>query len=256
MPMLMVNNATITILGFDPVTIEDIVMQQLATHITEEELEDFELELTDEDEAEMEAVQILHFIIARACWIVDPATHKEGGMVDKETQTRIRFNYHTNTLTSDRDTQTELTCEPKKSNTTLLSDYLETKNMILNFLEDCLSEGLETGIVVEDIMNEIVDRCTERIRYPMREQITQTIASRLHGEKEENVLRRLKIEMIVDPLETSIIVLPLMDTLLQAACDAVSTNASVSAKRITDAILRRTMTIIDRLMELEKEAKR
>lgn len=256
MPVLKKTNATATFISFPPEALQDAVIDRLSEDVEKEELEKFEFTLSSEEEAQMEIADILRFLTARALWIVDPGSQGEAEAADKETQTRLRFNYHTNTLISDRETQTELTCEPKKSNTTLLSGYMETKSMISGLLEECISRGVEAGTVIEDIMDEIIDNSVDRIRLPKREQITQTIAARLHEEKEADVLRRLRVTMIVDPLEASIVVVPLMNDILQIVCDNVSRNASKAVKDVIAAVLRRTMIIVSRLVELQKESRR
>ena len=128
--------------------------------------------------------------------------------------------------------------------------------MISELLEECISKGVEAGTVIEDIMDEIIDKSVDRIRLPKREQITQTMAARLHEEKEADVLRRLRVTMIVDPLEASIVVVPLMNDILQIVCDNVSVNASKAVKNVIAAVLRRTMIIVSRLVELQKESRR
>ncbi|CAK9829817.1 hypothetical protein ANTRET_LOCUS7100 [Anthophora retusa] len=253
MPILKYSNVAATIISFHPDTSQDSVIEQLFADVTDEEREEFVSKLSDEEETEMEVTEILHFIIARAFWINDPTSQIQE-MSDETTQTYIKYNNRTKTFVIDSDTQTDLSCEPKQSNTMLLADYLEIKTMVLDCLEECITQGIETRIVIDDIINEILDKCAERIRYPMREQIIQTVATyKLYGENEEDVLRKLRLEQIVDPLEASIIVLPLVDDLLRYSCDAVSKDAVVVVKDIIDRILRRVMTIIAKLMELQKE---
>ncbi|XP_043260247.1 uncharacterized protein LOC122401889 [Colletes gigas] len=255
MPTIKSSNAATTIITFHPKTLQlYTVTAQLTTNIAEEELEEFVATVTSEEEAEMEVTEILYFLIARAFWIIEPTSQREIETEDKETETLIKFDYHRNTLVIDSETQTELTCEPKKSNTTLLSEYCETKNIMLSYLEDCISKGIDSRIAIDDIIDEIINKCTDRIRYPMLDQTTQTIVTyKLRGEKEEDVLRKLKLEVVVDPFEATIVVVPLMDNLLQIVSDTVSRNAPKIVNNILGKILRRTMTIVNKLIQLEQE---
>ncbi|KOC58866.1 hypothetical protein WH47_01390 [Habropoda laboriosa] len=255
MPNLKYSNVAATIISFHPDTSQSVVIEQLSMDVTEEEREEFESKLSSEEETQMDVTEILYFVIARAFWINDPTSQVPVETLDEATETYIKYNNRTQTFIIDNDTQTDLSCEPKQSNTMLLTEYLEIKKMILDCIELCISRGIETIIVVDDIINEIIDKCAERIRYPMKEQMIQTIATyRLRGEKEEDVLRKLRLEQIVDPLEASIIVLPLVNDLLQYSSDVVSKNAVIVVTIILDRILQRTMAIIIKLMELQKQS--
>lgn len=257
MPELKRSNVAMTVVSIDPEAPQDIAIDQLYKDFTEEELENFESKLSSEEEIKTEIAEILRFVIARAFWIDDPSSQIPAETIDEATQTYIRFNNHMNIFVIDNETQTDLTCEPKHSNTMLLTNYLETKKMVLSCLEDGITKGIEVRIVVDEIINEIIDKSAERIKYPMKEQIVQTIASyKLDGEKEEDVMRKLRLDVVVDPLEASIIVIPLMTDLLQIACDEVSKNAVKVTKVVLNRILKRTMTIIMKLIELEKQAQR
>ncbi|XP_017767551.1 PREDICTED: uncharacterized protein LOC108556106 [Eufriesea mexicana] len=256
-PELKRSNVAMTVISIDPKTPQDIAVDQLSKDFTEQELEDFESKLSSKEEIETEIAEILRFVIARAFWIDDPTSQTPAETADEATQTYIRFNNRMNIFVINNEVQTDLSCEPKQSNTMLLTDYWETKNMVLSCLEDSITKGIEVRVVADDIINEIIDKSAERIKYPMKEQIIQTIASyKLDGEKEEDVLRKLRLDVIVDPLEASIIVVPLMSDLLQLACDDVSKNAIKVTTVVLNGILQRTMTIIMKLIELEKQAKR
>lgn len=257
MPELKRSNVAATILSFHPETPHDLVMEQLSMDVTDEEREVFESKVSAEEETEVEITEILNFLLARAFWIDDPTSQAQAETSDKATQTYIKYNNRTKIFVIDSQVQTGLSCEPKQSNTMLLTDYWETKKMISSYLDDCISKGLDVRIVIDDIIDEIVDKCAGRIRYPMKEQIIQTIATyKLDDEKEEDVLRKLKLDMVVDPLEASIIVIPLMDNLLEMACNVVSENAIHAVEIILKGILQRTMIIIVKLMELQKQAQR
>ncbi|XP_034187546.1 uncharacterized protein LOC117607687 [Osmia lignaria lignaria] len=251
LPDMKKSNGTSTIVTFDPETSQDLVTEQLSANVPEEKLEEFASEL-DTDDAEMEVIDVLDFVITRLFWIIDPS-QIQVDTADKETQTSLRFNNQTQILYTDNQMQTDLTCEPKESNTMLLSDYWQTKDMIVNFLDDCLSKGLETVTMTNEVINEIIDKCVERIRYPMKEEIIQTIATYKIDEDKENVLRKLKHGVVVDPLEASIIVLPLVTDLLEAVCDTVSRNAAVTVKNVVKQLLQRTDNIIGKLIKLEAE---
>lgn len=246
-----------TIMSFDPEAEEDIVMEQLSKAVIDVEHAFFTSLPGDEEEMEMEVTEASHFLIARVFWIKDPASLTDVPMADQETQTYIIYNNRGKFFIIDRETQTDLTCEPKESHTKLLSGYWETKNIISNYLESCISKAIDARIIIDDIIDEIVDKCGERIRYPMKEQVAQTIATyKLHGEKEEDVLRKLRIDMIVDPFESSIVVVPLMSDLLHLTCDVVSKDAVNVSKIVVNGLVQRISTIIGKLMELQKEFQR
>lgn len=256
MPDLKRSNVAATIISFHPETPQDVVIDQLSADVTDEEREEFVSKLSDEEERDMDITEILHFILIRVFWIDDPTSQIPAETADKIVQTYIKYNNRTKIFVIDNQVQTDLSCEPKESNTMLLSDYWETKNMILNYLEDCITKAIEVRIIVDDIIDEIIDKCAERVRYPMKEQSIQTIATYKLDKTEKDVLKKLKLDMIVDPLEASIIVLPLIDDLLQIVCVNVSKNAAKNVKIILNKILQRTTNIITKLMELEKQAQR
>ncbi|CAD1474135.1 unnamed protein product [Heterotrigona itama] len=256
MPELKRSNVTTTIISFHPDTPQNVVMEQLSVDTTDKEREEFQSKLdTEMEETEMEVTEILHFLLARVFWIDDPTSRVQPETSDKATQTCIKYNNRTNIFVIDSQVQTDLSCEPKQSNTMLLTDYWQTKNMILRYLEDCISTAVDVRIIINDIIDEIVNKCAEIIRYPMKEQMVQTVATyKVDQEREEDVLRKLKLDIIVDPLEASIIVIPLMDNLLEMTCDIVQKNAVEIVKVILDGIIRRVMTIIAKLVQLEKQA--
>ncbi|XP_076655123.1 uncharacterized protein LOC143360291 [Halictus rubicundus] len=255
MPMPMTTMATETIISFPADTPQDTVTEELSTKMTEEEIEEFACEFTEEENANMEIPDILNFVLERALWIIDPRIEKEIESSDKEVQTSIKFNNHTNMMIIDCETQTDLTCQPKDSNSMLLSNYFETKNMVSDYLENWLSEGIEAIAVVDEIMNEIIDKCTERLKFPMKDETMQTIVTyRLSGEKEQDILKKLRHGIVVDPMEGSFVVEPLIDDLLECVCQVVSNNAPKAVKCVLYFILKRTMTIIDKLEELQIES--
>ena len=258
MPELKRSNVTTTIISLHPDTPQNVAMEQLSVEIADEEREEFQSKLSTEEETEMEVTEILHFLLARAFWIDDPTSQvKETETSDKATQTYIKYNNRMKIFVIDSQVQTDLSCEPKQSNTMLLTDYWETKKMILRYLEDCISTGVDVRIIIDDIIDEIVNKCAEIIRYPMKEQIIQTVATyKVDHEREEDVLRKLKIDVIIDPLEASIIVLPLMDNLLEMTCVIINKNAVETVKIILNGIIQRTMTIIAKLVQLQKQAQR
>ncbi|KOX74959.1 hypothetical protein WN51_12643 [Melipona quadrifasciata] len=257
MPELKRSNTTTTIISFYPDTPQNVVMEQLSVDIADEKREEFQSKLNTEEETEMEVTEILHFLLARAFWIDDPTSQAQLEISDKATQTYIKYNNRTKIFVIDSQVQTDLSCEPKQSNTMLLTDYWETKKMILRYLEDCISTGVDVRIIINDIIDEIVTKCAKIIRYPMKEQIVQTVATyKVDQEKEEDVLRKLKLDIIVDPLESSIIVIPLMDNLLEMTCNIIYKNAVETVKIILDGIIQRTMAIIAKLVQLQKQAQR
>ncbi|XP_012143188.1 uncharacterized protein LOC105662773 isoform X2 [Megachile rotundata] len=244
---------TVTVTTFSPETPQNVVTEELSTIVPQEELEEFETELSAEEEAETEINDVLNFVITRAFWITDPQ-QPQPEMSDKETQTFIRYNHFTHTVFVDNQTQTDLTCEPKKSNTMLLAEYKETKSMILNYLEDRISKGLEVITITEDTIDELIDKCVEEIKYPAKEQVVQTIATYKSNEGKEDVIRKLKMGVVVDPSEASIIVEPLLEDLVETVCETVSKNAVVEVQKVLRQILQRTDAVIAKLIQIKMEA--
>ncbi|XP_078036862.1 uncharacterized protein LOC144469982 [Augochlora pura] len=254
MPIMKTTMAAQTIISFPPdAQLEDVAEELSTKKITEEELEEFTTDFSDNETANMVVPDILQFVLARALWILDPRLH-DIETSDKEEQTMIKYNNHTDMMIIDSETQTDLTCEPKYSNSKLLSNYLETKNLISDYLEDWLSKGIDAIAVVDEMMNEIIDNCTKMIRFPMKDETMQTIVTyKLSGEKEQDILRKLRHGIVVDPMEATMVVPPLIDDLLESVCQIVSANALEAVKCIMPIVLRRTMNIIEKLEELHTE---
>ncbi|XP_076297755.1 uncharacterized protein LOC143217395 [Lasioglossum baleicum] len=255
MPMLKATMAAETVISFPPDTPQDTVVEELSTKVGDRDIRELTTYFTEKEQASMLAPDIMNFVLERALWIIDPKIDKKIKLADKEVQTSIKVNNVTNMAIIDNETQTDLTCEPKDSNSMLLSNYLEAKNMVSDYLENWLSEGIEAIAVVDEIIHEIVDKCTERLKSPMKDQTMQTIVTyRLSGEKEQDILRKLRNGIVVDPMEASFVVEPLIDDLLESVCRIVSNNAPKAVKCILHFVLRRTMTIIDKLEELQLES--
>ncbi|KAG7212846.1 hypothetical protein KM043_002202 [Ampulex compressa] len=256
MPIWKKNNFAQTILTYVVDTEQQVVIDGLMASIEEEDHEKSPFAVNEKEAAEISADEILNFILDRAFWISDPSSRLHASLVNEEAQTSIRYNYSTNKVVLDGETQTGLTCEPKQSNTKLLSDYQEIKEFARDCIENCVHMAIDCRVVVDEIIDELIDKSAERIRYPMKAQQTQTVASyRLNGEKEEEVLRKLKRDVIVDPFESSIVVIPLIDDILLNVCEKVSINAQSAVKNIIKMILQRVAVIIVKLLEIRKESR-
>lgn len=202
--------------------------------------------------------EVLDYVIERALWINDPLLYGiKVETMDQEAQTDVRYNETNDKVMIDTDIQTELTCEPRLSTGQLLVQYEEVRNFIRSKLDECFIQGIEPRIVIEDLLDEIIAKSADIIKYPMRDQLIQTVVSyKPHVRCDEDVLRKLKMFVAVDPSETLIVVKPLIDDLLGLVCDVVSQNAQRIIKDILCASTKRAVVIGFKLEEIMKQPQR
>lgn len=201
---------------------------------------------------------ILDYQLALTSWLCEPVFDEIPVETKyQQTQTIIRYDFRTDSILLDNEIQTELTCEPRYSNSKLLDQYKKTKNFIQNCLQNCFVEGVETRIIIDDLLDEIVAKGADKSRYPMREQTIQTVASyRTYDDGDEDVLQKLRIPVVVDPLEASVVVMPLIDDLFYWICDEVSRDARRVVKNILGSLLQRTTMIGFKLAEIQEQSQR
>lgn len=203
--------------------------------------EDPEFVVSAAEISEIEAWHFLNHIVERVFWISDPAepiVKKD----EAETQTMIICNSRNGKAIFDQETQTGLTCKPKDSNSELLSDYLKIKNLVRSYLEDCLARGVYDRILVDDILDEVLDKCSQEIHFPLTDNATQTLAScKIFEDRDEDVVRKLRLLVVVDPLESSIVLVPLIEEILRGTYIEASKNAVTIVKNIISNLIKRTI---------------
>ncbi|XP_029158312.1 uncharacterized protein LOC114930624 [Nylanderia fulva] len=196
------------------------------------------------DDEETIILEVLNFLLSRAFWISDPVQDQISVETTcQETQTALRYNRNTDSIVLDNETQTKLTCKPKHSNSKLLAEYEETRSFVQSCLQECFRR-IGSRIIIDDLIDEIIVKGANRLKYPMTDRLIQTVASYKSPDlTEEDVLRKLKIPVIIDPFEASIVVLPLMDYLLRSTCDKISRDAQSIVKNILNSLVQQTVSI-------------
>lgn len=153
--------------------------------------------------------------------------------------------------------QTELTCRPRDSNSKLLDKYEQERNLMQDILQECFVKGIETRAIVDNLINEIIEQGASIIKYPQKDQVTQTITTyHSHEDREENILRKLRIPVVVDPFEGSIVIVPLLDEVLDLTLNRVSRDARYVVQNILNRLTQRIIVIEKRLAEMRKRSER
>jgi len=206
-----------------------------------------------EEDSKVIVEEILNFLLSCSLWISDPDLYQITiETTSQEAQTFLRYNYVTNSIVMDNETQTKLTCEPKHSNSKLLTEYEETKRFVQSYLEECLEE-IDSRIIIDEILDEIIIKGADRLKYPGCDQEIQTVATYKSHEKEKDLLRKLRMPVVIDPLEASAVVVPLMDDLLGLVCEQVSRDAPCVVKVILHSIIQQAVLIGFKFIEIQKQ---
>ena len=243
-----------TIITFDRDYPMHIIIGQLFVDITaEHEDPDIVVSANEDEILKIDAWHILNHVIERAFWISDP---KEPILktTESETQTLIVCNSRTGKAVLEQETQTGLTCTPKASNSELLSDYLKMKDVVKSCLEDCLAKGVYHRIIVDDILDEVLNKCSQEIHFPSMDNASQTLASKILEGRDEDVVRKLRLPVVVDPLESTIVLVPLIDDLLRRASAQVSENAVAVVENIICNLIKKAVLIVSNIEEQRKQA--
>jgi len=207
---------------------------------------------TEDVDSKIVVEEILNFLLSCSLWISNPDLYQIPiETMSQETQTFLRYNYITNSIVMDNETQTKLTCEPKHSNSKLLAEYAETKSFIQSYLEECL-EGIDSRIIVDEILDEIIRKGVDRIKYPVCDQASQTVATYKSHLKEKDLLRKLRISVVIDPLEASSVVVPLIDDILRMVFEQISRNARCIVKHVLNSIIQQAVVIALKIAETRK----
>lgn len=252
MPVFESNHSSQTMITIAPGTSQHEAVNYLSCRTYENHQENLYSENTTDKETII--LEVLNFLLSRAFWISDPVQDQTSVEAKcQETQTAIRYNRNTDSIMLDNETQTKLTCKPRHSNSKLLAEYEETRSFVQSCLQECLRR-IEPRIIIDDLIEEIIVKGANRLKYPMKDRLIQTVASyKSRDLKEEDVLRKLKIPVIIDPFEASIVVLPLMDDLLRSTCDKISRDARSVVKNILNSLMQQTVSIGFKFMEIRKQ---
>lgn len=254
MPVFKSNHSSQTMITIVPRTSQDEAINYLSHYTHENHQENLTEDIIDKETIILE---VLNFLLSRAFWISDPIHDRTSVEVKcQETQTLIRYNRNTNSIVLDNETQTKLTCKPRHSNSKLLAEYEETKSFVQSCLQECL-RGVESRIIIDDLMDEIIVKGANRLKYPPTDRLIQTVASYKSPDiKEEDVLRKLKIPVVVDPFEASIVTLPLIEDLLRSTCDEISRGARSVVKNILNSLIQQTVLIGSKFAQIRKQSQR
>ncbi|CAL1684556.1 unnamed protein product [Lasius platythorax] len=252
MPVFKSNYSSQTTITIAPRTSQHEAVNYLSRRTYEKHEENLSENIIDEETIILE---VLNFLLSRAFWISDPVHDRTSVEVKcQETQTAIRYNRNTDSIVLDNETQTRLTCKPRHSNSKLLAEYEETKSFVQSCLRECLRR-IEPRIIIDDLIDEIIVRGANRLKYPMKDRLIQTVASyKSRDIKEEDLLRKLKIPVVVDPFEASIVVLPLIDDLLRSTCDEISRDARRVVKNILNSLMQQTVLSGFKFVEIRKQS--
>jgi hypothetical protein len=246
LPVFKINSVTQTEVVIPPNISLDETRKYLLDYTSKEiDIEDVDPKIIVEE--------ILNFLLSCSIWISDPILYQIfTETMSQETQTFLRYNRITNSIVMDNESQTKLTCEPKHSNSKLLTEYEETRRFVQSYLEECL-ERIDSRIIIDELLDEIIIKGADRLKYPVCDQETQTVATYKSHVKEKDLLRKLRMPVVIDPLEASAVVVPLMDDLLGLVCEQVSRDARCVVKNILNSIIQQAVLIGFKFIEMRKE---
>ncbi|XP_051165378.1 uncharacterized protein LOC127284124 [Leptopilina boulardi] len=254
-PILKTGEKSQTIITFNgnDYSLEKLI-DKLFTNHDQRNSEITNLSIINENISEIEAWHCLNYIIERVFWNSDP----EEPIIEYkniETLTDIVFNLKTGKVIFNQETQTQLTCEPKNSNSKLLDDYLNAKHFVMNYLEDCLSKGVYDRIIIDDVFDEILDNCSREIRFPFLDNEVQTLASYKFTVEggDEDILKKLRRPVAVDPEESrNVINLLLIEDIIEAIFVTIAKEAEAIVKNILCFLIRNSILFAIHLQEKPK----
>ncbi|XP_048513076.1 uncharacterized protein LOC125501408 [Athalia rosae] len=245
---------TQTIIIFDSQTSTSHVVAQLADVISREDLQRIDNTL-EPTAASSCAVDQLYYILERVFWLSEPGYQMpKPKLKDMESQTYIKCNTDSGKVTLDTDTQTYLSCEPTASNTELLTEWSALKSFTQSIIDTCLEIGVYSRIVAESTLDEVVERCLNQIHLPYKNEAVQTLAPcKPLEDKDDEILRKLRLEIVVDTLESTIVVLPVLRIILEIACLEICKDAPNVADSILNRIQRSAVIRAERLEAIRQE---
>lgn len=253
LPTLKSGEKSQTIITFDVNHSRDEIIEKLSA---KQDSKIREIKFTSSSEENISQIHIWHFlnyIIDRVFWTSDPEEPIHDYR-DSESETDIICHWKTGKVIFNRETQTQLTCEPKVSNTKLIVDYLETKNLAINFVEDCLSKGVYCRMIIDDILEEILNNCSREIRFPFLDNGAQTLATykMIDDDGEEDILKKLRRPLAVDPEESKIVINHLMNDFIAEVFVAIANKIEATVKFIICLLIRNSILIAGQLREKRK----
>ncbi|XP_063975685.1 uncharacterized protein LOC135161755 [Diachasmimorpha longicaudata] len=254
LPKLKTSQLTQTIIT----VLEDLpqheILKGLMTDITDDEQNDPQLMVsaTEDESLKIETSDLINFVIDRTLWMTDTDPEVIVQTDDMEIQTTIKHNNRTKGFMFDFEGQTSVTLEPSKSTSKLLDDYLEVKGFIEDLLEGSVDAGVYNRMLVDDVVDEIVDRCSEFVRLPARDEAIQTLASgRPFDAKDDEILKTLRRSVISDPVEAAAMVLPIVDGILNAVSEIVATDARDAAEFVLGRVVGKSCVIGKKLDDIQ-----
>ncbi|XP_046734963.1 uncharacterized protein LOC124404671 [Diprion similis] len=243
-----------TVMKFDPNTSNVRVIDRLTKGVTAQDLlEDHNV--VESAKADAYVTDILYHIMNRVFWLSDPGCSFPGvKLKHKEIQTYIKYYNDLGKIVLDADTQTILTCEPRQSNTSLLTEWTAIKSFLRDIIEECLENGIRPLVTADLILNEVVERCAGQIRLPYRDEMVQTLASCqvLEGTNDE-ILRKLRLDVIVDTFESSVIVLSVVGVLLCNTYFEIHQKAPTVAADIIGRLLKKSVFVAEKVAAIRQE---
>lgn len=251
MPAFKNSHSNQTIITIAPIKLQNEAIKYLSDHMYEKHQDN---PLQNPLDKETIILEILNFLLYHAFWISVPNQISIETKCEK-TQTMIWYNRNIDRIVLDNETQTKLTCEPRYSDSKLLVEYEETKNFVQSCLQECL-EGIELRIIIDDLIDEIIVKGVDKFKY-IKNQVIQTVATYKSSEiREEEILQKLRIPMIIDPFEASIVIVPLIDDLLHLTYDEISRNAWRVVKYILNLSIQQAVLIGFKFTEIRKQSQR
>ncbi|XP_043464127.1 uncharacterized protein LOC122499710 isoform X2 [Leptopilina heterotoma] len=253
LPILKSGEKSQTIVTFDVNYPRDEIIEKLVANQDSKISEIKRISSTEENIFQIHIWHLLNYIIDRVFWNSDPEEPIREYR-DVESQTDIICNWKTGKVIFNQETQTQLTCEPKVSNSKLIGDYLETKNFVINFVEDCLSKGVYNRMIIDDIFEEILNNCSREIRFPFLDNGAQTLATykTVDDDGDEDILKKLRRPLAVDPEESKIVINHLMNDFIEDVFVAIAKEIEVTVKFILCVLIRNSILIAVQLREKRK----
>ncbi|XP_028982397.1 uncharacterized protein LOC114841546, partial [Diachasma alloeum] len=230
------------------------ILKGLLADITDEEQRDPQLMVsaTEDESPKIEGLDLINFIIDRTIWIADTDPEVMVETQDVEVQTTIKYNNRIKGFMIDFEGQTSMTLEPSKSNSKLLDDYLEVKRFVEDLLERSIDAGVHNRIFIDDLLDEIIDRCSEFVHLPLRDEAVQTLASgRPFEAKDDEVLKTLRRSVISDPVQAAAMILPIVGGMLDRVAENVAADARDSAKFVVDRVVQKSCVIGKKLDDIQ-----
>ncbi|KAF7994389.1 hypothetical protein HCN44_003861 [Aphidius gifuensis] len=252
LPIIKTSQAAQTLITFDSEQPEEIIHD-----ILEQEIDTNHDKYPDDEQQiiQIEINDFINYIFDRVSYISDEKLPQKIIKNSIKVQTIIKYNYYLKKFMKEITTQTSLTLESKISNSHLIDDYLETKNCVKNYLDYCIDLGVYSRIMIDDFIDELIDKSCEIVRLPTKSEAIQTVASCQYGNLNENdVIKRLSMPVNIDPVEASIIGQFIVNKIIDNVLIEIRKNANETVAFIMNKLMNRIDGIADKLMEINREA--